>query len=279
VGVVPAVDEVVPGEDRVDVVEDVTPVPPARPTAQPAGEDDVEVVDEQVEDTDDVEVVDAGSPPAATLDADALFARAEVPEEMRQEIRRELSKNETAVWVGRPCMELVIHSANVARMLGIVFLLVSCGLFVGIAFAPAGATVGLAAVGAMTLLFGVVLTFGRAWALKQAGSRAVYLLTNRRALIYQHRGLPVKSYNIAQLKNMQRKDSTRLDGAGDLIFETEVLRGLNAGSHRPDVDAVGAKSPVHHHGFLQLRDVRAVEKLVRETLLDRVYDKVLKPGQ
>jgi hypothetical protein len=58
-------------------------------------------------------------------------------------------------------------------------------------------------------------------------------------------------------------------GSGDLIFRTVKVIS-NSGSRSQWTQSVKTK----HYGFLAIAQVRDVEKLVRETLIDRFVDKL-----
>jgi hypothetical protein len=265
----------------------VKPRTAARPAA-PAEDrlDAVEVVDETPV-MDDVEVVDDGPASPAAAGGGDPFAGLDVPEAMRQDVRAELTRGEEVVWVGRPSMTILLAQATTLRVVGVVLLAAGVGMLAGIAFAPGGAvTIGLSVFGGVFLLFGVLFVLARTFIKRGESQRSVYVLTSRRALVLEGKVFGagrVRAYTIAQLKGMQRVDSWRFKGAGDLVFEKEdVSRGNDLPSLPGTLRSRGPRATgpqYRNHGFLMLENVKAVEKLVRETLIDRGLDKVLAPEQ
>jgi hypothetical protein len=163
------------------------------------------------------------------------------------------------------------------RIVGVALLIAGCGLLGGIAVASSGLFMTVFAVFGLVLLgFGTVFVLARTWIQRNAAARAVYVVTNRRAIVREHRR-DIRAYDIAKLQSMRRKDSARLKGAGDLIFETEKIHvggqaapPLTAPTRGPRVSTIQRE-----RGFLMLENVKSVEKLIRETLVDRGIDKVL----
>jgi hypothetical protein len=251
-------------EDDVDVVDE-----------EPS-EDEVDVVENEVSLDDEVEVVDLDDFAAVDAGGDP-FEETDVPSDIQQDIRAELTKGEKIVWVGRPSMALMMANANIARVIGAVLLVIGVGLLGGFALAAAGPTaIGMGVFGGVMLVFGSVFVFLPTLTKMNAASRSVYVVTNRRALVREHKR-QVRSYTIAQLKNMQRKDSSRLKGAGDLVFETERVdrSGPNPLPMTAPTRGPRATTLKVDRGFLMLENVKKVEKLIRETLIDPGLDKVL----
>jgi hypothetical protein len=99
-----------------------------------------------------------------------------------------------------------------------------------------------------------------------------YALTNRRALVYKEGlfGPTRESYSPVEVAQMRRCDAWVFEEGGDLIFRTvQVLTtsfNQRTGSHR--------SVKTTHYGFLAIADVKEVERLVRETLIDRFVDKL-----
>jgi hypothetical protein len=288
----PTVDEVAPSGDEFDDVIVVDDEPQGRQPASASAEDDVlDIEDVQVvrESTDDIEIVEDETPseddvvvvddepapaPAAARVSDP-FAGSDVPGDMRRDVQAELTKGEKVVWVGRPSMTLMLAQAKAARIAGVAVLVAGVGLLAGMAFVTDGTLrLALAVFGVAGLAFGGLMTLAPKFIQRGQSKRAVYLLTNRRALVMENKAFGagrVRAYTMVQLKSMQRQDSGKLKGAGDLIFEQEVL---NTGTGR------GRGGPQkRNHGFLMVENVKTVEKLIRETLVDRGIDKVLAPEQ
>jgi hypothetical protein len=298
----PPLEEVVLGEDQLDVVEEIPATPPvaARQAAPPPkkevlGEDDVDVVEEEVlgdndldvveEDnaaTDDVEEVGAEPNPLAVAPGADPYAGLDVPESMQQDIRRELTKNEKIVWVGRPSMILLLSNGTIFRIVGVVALLMGISFLYGLAVSSSMQTqIACGVFGVAFSIFGVVFILARTLVQRGASVRNVYVVTNRRALILEGKSR-FQSYTIAHLKDLKREDTTRLKGAGDLIFRVERRDRANNASALPGIGPRQTRHIVNSsmeikHGFLQLENVKAVEKLIRETLIDRALDKALAP--
>jgi hypothetical protein len=99
-----------------------------------------------------------------------------------------------------------------------------------------------------------------------------YALTNRRALVYK-KGLfgPTReSYSPLEVAAMRRADSWVFAEGGDLIFRTVKVVTTTYRSRGGPSSSVRTT----HYGFLAIADVKVVEKLVRETLIDRFVDKL-----
>ncbi len=107
---------------------------------------------------------------------------------------------------------------------------------------------------------------------RYAGRRTCYALTNRRALVYKEGffGATRASYPPLEVSNMRRSDSWFCKGSGDLIFRT--VKVISAARLKPGLLNQGVKTT--HFGFLAIPHVHEVEKLVRETLIDRFVDKL-----
>jgi len=187
-------------------------------------------------------------------------------------IKAELSKKENIVWIGRPSMRVIQAQAWIAMPIGLVLIV---GAIVALIFSGTvtefGLFLGLLLGGLFILLIGSAFT-AAPWLVSLTGKyRAVYVLTTRRALIWEavtrmRNEEMFSSYLVPQLVKMERRESALVKGAGDLVFgERIVVRssgGSSGGTRRE-------KQPV---GFLKMDDVRTVEKMIRETLLDERTD-------
>jgi hypothetical protein len=105
----------------------------------------------------------------------------------------------------------------------------------------------------------------------RAARRTCYALTNRRALVYKEGlfGPTRESYSPLEVAALKRSDSWAVRGSGDLIFRTVqvVSTSRTRGVSRSSVKTT-------HYGFLAVAPVGEVERLVRETLIDRFVDKL-----
>jgi hypothetical protein len=108
-----------------------------------------------------------------------------------------------------------------------------------------------------------------------------YVVTNRRALVSQPGWFgesSVDSYTPMQLQNMNRADSWFIKGAGDLIFRTErriEVSTTNYGGRRGG-SSTSVRERIIRYGFLGVDDVAAVEKIVRQVLVDPLVDKCVR---
>ncbi len=225
-------------------------------------------VDEAVEEEEGEE----GSPFRSPLLKDDPFEDHEdLPDWFADMIKRELSKGEKIVWVGRTSMRLQKAQAWIALPVGILLVV---GAIVALIFSGTvsdwGLSVGLLCCGIFVLLIGGGFT-AAPWLVSLSGKYGpVYVLTTRRALIWEavsriRTEETFKAYLVPQLVKMERRESALVKGAGDLVFGYRLVvtsQGSRGGS-------MPQKQPV---GFLKLDDVRAVEKMIRETLLDQRTD-------
>jgi hypothetical protein len=221
---------------------------------------------------------------------DEWVARLEPPAEMVEDIRAELTKGERVVWMGHPDKELLLAEAQMAVYFAPVLFVVALGLLIGAVFMPLPGEVGtvlglflrafMALVGLVFAGGGVVCLMAKKLLERFPKGHAYYVLTNRRAIIFQPmrpggRRL-CRAYNGQQLTDMKREESKKFPGAGDLIFEVEIEY---SGGASPGMGRSGGRGSSHEretkHGFLKVAKVRDVEKLVRETLLDRPADKLV----
>ena len=209
----------------------------------------------------------------------------EVPADLKEKILADLNANEKVVWLAQPVPALVVRRSlgwliggGIAALLGL--LMIMGGLFSKAPApvpgrpapppAPAGNILGSFS---MIIFIGglccaVVPPLYR-WKMAQG---TCYALTNRRALVYKQ-GLfsPTReSYAPNEVAGMRRADSWLMDGGGDLIFRTVKTISTTYNSRG------GANSSITttHYGFLAIAHVKEIDKLVRETIIDRFVDKL-----
>jgi hypothetical protein len=223
-----------------------------------------------------------GGPPAGDWGR-RLLEDLEVPEEMQDEIHSALTKNERINWADRPQMQILMHKARRFALTG--------GLIGGIGFLGlpiggfalwkvAGSIIPFLALCFFGLILGAVAFFAITSPSRQRKNgpkRACFVLTNRRLLLHPGRGtqtihgrggsttvlvgaqrLGVISYSGLELTRLWRIESKRFEGCGDLIFSRDIL----------DEPAGGI--------LWAIKDVRKVEKMVREQLLHPIIDKLLR---
>jgi hypothetical protein len=242
-------------------------------------------------------------PSSAAGDREASFAEnyredGQVPAELKAKALAELGPDEHVVWIAQPVGAIVFRrslgyfvGAGLVALASLYFLLV--GGFLAPkpapaakgnvaarqkekapAPAPAANTHGMGQMIGLSLLFLVgsagcaVVPFYR-WKMAQG---TCYALTNRRALVYKAGlfGPTRESYSPLEVAAMRRADSWVFAAGGDLIFRsvTVVTTSYNRRG--------GSSSSVRttYYGFLAIANVKEVEKLVRETLIDRFVDRL-----
>jgi ribosomal protein S27E len=250
------------GEEWLDVNEAVAP-PPA-PAAAPPVEDKT------------------GRGPAGDWGEEILVEQ-EVPDEMRDEIRAEMTRSERAIWATRSRQDILLHRAKMfAYIAGPIFGLVALGALVALVIcAIKGVILGVV----LGLLFGAAFGAGAFFVfrmpgtvVKNASRRGCYLLTNRRLLVHHGKGARVFAgrggaaavsdvsalagvvpYTGLELAGLTRTEAgKRFEGAGDLSTGRDLL------------DEPGL-------GVIQAVDkVRDFEKLIRAKLIHPVIDKLLR---
>jgi hypothetical protein len=77
-------------------------------------------------------------------------------------------------------------------------------------------------------------------------------------------------YLPSQLVHLKHRGSWLGGGMGDVIFKTVVTITITTRKHGPSDTSRSEK----HYGFLAVENSQKVEKLVRETLVDRFLDKL-----
>jgi hypothetical protein len=123
------------------------------------------------------------------------------------------------------------------------------------------------------LIMGVVTLLQPFYALWKA-KRTCYVLTNRRCIVWMcqwHGGIRTDNYAPNQLTNLRRADMWFFaKGGGDLIFRSVTVITTTYRQRGPTSTSMRE----YRYGFLAIERCRDVEKLIRETLLDRLLDKL-----
>jgi hypothetical protein len=125
--------------------------------------------------------------------------------------------------------------------------------------------------GLVGLGLGLVLILGPL-GIYAAAARTVYAITNRRALVrqgYAIFGGQTDNYSPLQLHAMVRHDSWMVRGAGDLVFRTRTE--ITVTNHGRGGTSVSQR--VIRFGFLGIDNAGKVERILRETLIDRLVDR------
>jgi hypothetical protein len=216
----------------------------------------------------------------------ALLDAKEVPEEMQDELKAELTRGERVVWAERPRQDILMYQAKKMAIIGgsITGLISVIALVVAVVCAIKGVVLGLVLGLVFCLLPGVfcyILVTGPARTARNEARRACFALTNRRLLIHKgvgfrmvyhktredmadddgRRGQNVSAWTGFELTPLRRWEHKKFEGAGSLCF----TRGLYEDSPAEDVWSID--------------DVRGVEKMLREKLLHPIIDKLLRGEQ
>jgi hypothetical protein len=242
---------------------------------------------------------------------------AQVPADLKEKALAELTSNEQLVWVGQPVGAIVFRRSLGYLVLGGLVTVVSLLWLLGAfsqkpavqaaapgknaapqqrAKAPAAAAQRLAKAPPAAaqeqakappaakhvdplpaIILGVsaccmCVPFFR-W---RSAKRTCYALTTRRALVYKE-GLfsPTReSYSPVEVAKMRRSNSWLFRDGGDLIFRSVTV--VRTSYQRQTGFSRSVKTT--HYGFLAIAHIRDVEKIVRETLIDRFVDKLCEAG-
>ncbi len=200
----------------------------------------------------------------------------EVPEKYQAQIEDELSKGEKMIWCGQPSRRVVMIRTIFRFCIGgFIFFCVAGGLIIaGLVNGVTNQGAGMLLMGLIFMLPAISLMLTPFYKLWQAG-RTCYVLTNRRCIVWAcnwYGGVDMDNYNPVQLVNMFRRDMWILGkGAGDLVFRTRtvITQSYNRNT------GFNTSVTTYYYGFLSVENVRDVERLVRETLTDRVVDRYM----
>jgi hypothetical protein len=225
----------------------------------------------------------AAPPPAAAGDwGQGLMDGHRVPDAMSEEFRAALGKGERLVWFDRPKMEILMYQAKRTQLLGILVgsVVFVGGIGAGIYFLTKG-QVGISLFGFFfAVIFaaaGTYMAFFPSILRKNADRRACFALTNRRLLIHPGKGTQLRfgrqggagaffdgggrgiiPYVGLELTKLSRVEMRGFPGDGELLFCRSLFE-LPWGA-----------------GLFAVGNVRAVEKTIRERLLNPVMDRLLR---
>ena len=209
---------------------------------------------------------------AKSLEIDPGFTNKKL---MRQ-VEEELSRGEVLHWAGRMCPEIAKKNAGKVRLIGIIFAVIGL-VFMGIAFAVAPWFVGV-----ILLLFpaiGVTLAILAPKVILKQAELGWYAVTNQRAIVYAPAafgsGGQATTYEPSELRRMRVQKSNVVDGAGDLIFKTKVTQRRTDYVDRKTGRTTRSETSTTetHYGFLGIENVREVETLVHNVLLEGQADR------
>lgn len=247
--------------------------PPPRRPEPPADDDEAPARRAKRDDEDD--------------EAPLSFDELAVPAEFRKRVEIEIG-DEPIVWMGRPDPQVTMKKAKWGILAGAIMCAVSLGIvayvFLG---APDGIIMAVAGFFAFVLLVGgVLLLLTPMWLKKFSHLRAVYVLTDARALIVQKKMLKVEARVFRPKELQQTEVQVNDDGSGSIIMKYDVAehsktsyKGITAGTGGR---GRGGRGNPHHAqvaeaqesitripigvGFLDVLDVEAVDEILRRTL-------------
>jgi hypothetical protein len=179
----------------------------------------------------------------------------ELTPELRTLVDNELDRDEKIVWLGRPDPKASGRGYLAVQLFAIPWTAFSV-FWIGMA---AGWKIPdfkqgfdfFPLFGIPFFLIGIGMLTSPIWG-KRLASKSVYVLTNRRAIIFKKEftGMSIRSFNPDQLRTLERKQHA--DGSGDLIFKQEITGHSDSGPHIGQV------------GFLGVANVKQVEDLVEQ---------------
>jgi phage FluMu protein Com len=213
-----------------------------------------------------------GDPIDAPAASRSVPEASDLPEELREMVRGELTKGERLIWLGQPDAKLILLRAYAVCAVGIVVMLLMTGEGVRkLASGPRERSVGaiLIAIGVLGCAVAAGVPFFQRW----KATKSCYVLTSRRAFVFDRNtmGFPQMTiYSAGELGGMRRRDWWFFENAGDVIFRTKVTIEIsNTRSRGLDI-----RRRTTYYGFLAVRHPQKVEALVRETLVDPILDKL-----
>jgi hypothetical protein len=214
-----------------------------------------------------------------------------LPADVKAKALAGLDASEKPVWIGGPVPKIVLIRSGgylavggVGALIALVWLIaalvpakaavpaVQIGKQIVAAPPPTTHSSPLLPLGLLAVSAGVAAVAFLRW---HFARRTCYVLTNRRALVYKEGLLgPTRdSYTPQEVCNMRRSDSRLAADSGDLIFRTVQVISRSQG--RPGIASTRVKTV--NFGFLAVAQIDSVEKLIRETVIDR-FAGVLNPA-
>ncbi len=201
-----------------------------------------------------------------------------IPERYEEQLKSELTKGEKLIWCGQPSRRVVMIRSLLVSIGGAVFFLIFLVVSLVMAFKGGRGDFGmllmLLPIGFVFLIVGAVAPFYQAW----KAARTCYALTNRRCIVWQcqwHGGVIMTTYTPLDLMNMWRRDMWFFaQGAGDVVFKTRTVTTVSVNRSRHG-SSVSSSTTTYYYGFLSVENVGPIEKLIRETLLDKMTDRLV----
>ncbi|MBA4066004.1 MAG: hypothetical protein C0501_20255 [Isosphaera sp.] len=191
---------------------------------------------------------------------------------MRQ-VEDELARGEVLHWAARPCLEIAKRKGRMMLIFGLVFALIGAAVSTGM-FLAKGIPWYIGLFPLLFVLIGIgVAIFGPRAAVKQA-EKGWYAVTDRRAVVFTV-GLfgdsgQTESYEPRELRRMRVQKAKSPPGAGDLVFKTKVTEKRTDYVDRRTGQTVKSETSRSetNYGFIGIENVREVETLVHNVLLD-----------
>lgn len=192
---------------------------------------------------------------------------------MRQ-VEDELSRGEVLHWAARPSREIAQANGNRVALFGYLFAGLGLLISIGIFSSSAPWYVGLFPL--LFVLIGIALAvLGPRSHMKQA-ERGWYAVTDRRAIVYSASvfgsGGKATTYEPSELRQMRVETTDVVEGGGDLIFRTEISRHTHTHTDARGRRTTSTSTSKQNYGFLGIEQVREVETLVVNVLLDGNMD-------
>jgi hypothetical protein len=201
--------------------------------------------------------------PATT---EAVLSASVLSEEERETLLDVLEKGEQVVWADKPDANAAfrfawIFTAGLGLFAFLFLVIVVCMLTLGRAdIVMYGIAVVLVLLALAMAAVAVAAPFVQRWRFSQA----VYAVTNQRALTWKCDFLgriKLQAYSPASLGSMRLLGGA--SGMGSLWFGTQQIKQKS-----------GRVTGIVIHGFFYIQNAAAVEKLIRERLIDPFMDKV-----
>ncbi len=183
----------------------------------------------------------------------AFSDHSQLPDPLRGLVEAELASGERVTWVEQPIAGRLARSALPVLLFAIPWTLFALFWMAGAAATTSRANGGperlFPLFGLPFVLVGLAMLSSPYWAARSA-KRTAYVLTDRRAIIFQSgwTSVTVRSFEREKLGDLRRTQAP--DGSGDLVFTEDVSSGRR-GTTTTDV------------GFLAIPDVKAAEERVR----------------
>jgi hypothetical protein len=190
-----------------------------------------------------------------------------------------MSKGEKLIWCGQPAKRVVMIKAILQFCIAGAFIFLLGAGFVIAGLVNTRQHGGLLIPGFVMVAVAIGMSLAPFYKIWQAG-RTCYVLTNRRCIVWACNWLgavEMQNYNPGQLVNMFRRDMWFFGkGAGDVVFKTVTIITTTTRSGRgAGFGGSSTSMTTYYYGFLAVENVRAIERLVRETLTDKLMDKLV----